>query len=411
MSALPSFDRETLQQLLASAYAVQESHLDNRALSAIMEIQRMVMKGELDAEGAMRLIAESAQEVAHATGVSIGQLHGDQLVYRAASGSTAAYMGRQVTASLTVAAAGRARREILRVEDAETDTRIEAAICRQFGARALLILPIYHDRSVAGVLEVLFSEPHTFEDREVSAYRLMAAQIEMAMNHAARLDREKVEQKQVDPKEVEQKSLVPAASHAIRLITLERDQYQPPAAVAATFARRAKEVTWLRWRNLAVAAVVVVLGFTGWITYSGHRAASPSESSAPPGLNTVDQPVPFQASRPTQASKTSAVQPVPAPEKMAGRSRPTPRRVRVGENEVDYINDDVTVRLFTNKPAVQRKPLNHGQVAHIGDDVTVRYFTPQPAATHQAWPVGSTPHAGSSSSPVPAKSVSKEPDK
>jgi putative methionine-R-sulfoxide reductase with GAF domain len=404
MSALPSFDRETLQQLLASAYAVQESHLDSRALSAIMEVQRLVMNGELDVEGAMRLIAESAQEVAHASGVSVGQLHGDQLVYRAASGSTAAYMGRQVTASLTVSAATHARREILRVEDAETDTRIEAAICRQFGGRALLILPIYYDQSVAGVLEILFSEPHTFEDREVSTYRVMAAQIEMAMNHAARLGQEKVEQKHV-----EQKSLVPAASHAMHLITSERDQNRPPAAVVATFAQRAKKVTGLRWRNLAAVAVVVVLGFTSWITYSGHRAASPSESSAPPGLNTIDQPVPFQTSSPAQASKMSAGQPASAPEQMAEQAQPTSRRVRVGEDEVDYINDDVTVRLFTNKPAAQRKPLNHGQVAHIGDDVTVRYFTPQPAAIHQAWPAGSTPHAGTSSSP--AKSVSEEPDK
>ena len=160
-----------------------------------------------------------------------------------------------------------------------------------------------------------------------------------------------------------------------------------------------------------MAAVVVVLGFTSWVTYSGHRAASPSESAAPPGLNTIDQPVPFQASSPTQASKMSAVQPAPGQEKVAELARPTSRRVRVGENEVDYIKDDVTVRLFTNKPSAPRKPLNHGQVAHIGDDVTVRYFTPQPAAIHEAWPVGSAPHLGSPSSPAPANSVSPEPDK
>ena len=47
--------------------------------------------------------------------------------------------------------------ELLRVEDAQTDKRIEAAICRQLGAQSLLFLPIYHDRAVAGVLDVLFS--------------------------------------------------------------------------------------------------------------------------------------------------------------------------------------------------------------------------------------------------------------
>ena len=36
--------------------------------------------------------------------------------------------------------------EILRVEIAPTDGRIEAAICRQFGAEFLLILPVFDNR-------------------------------------------------------------------------------------------------------------------------------------------------------------------------------------------------------------------------------------------------------------------------
>ena len=55
-----------------------------------------------------------------------------------------------MTASLTVSADAKTNCEILRVENAQTDTRIEADICRQFGASALLILPIYHDRVLAG---------------------------------------------------------------------------------------------------------------------------------------------------------------------------------------------------------------------------------------------------------------------
>ena len=80
------------------------------------------------------------------------------------------YIGRQVTASLTVSADTTQRARILRVENAQTDTRIEAAICRQFGAHSLLILAIYQARALAGVLEVLFSEAHTFQDREVRTY-------------------------------------------------------------------------------------------------------------------------------------------------------------------------------------------------------------------------------------------------
>ena len=143
-----------------------------------MEVQRLVKRGELDVDGAMHRIVESARKVANATGVAVALLRGDRLVYRAGSGSAGAYVGRQVTASLTVPADTKRGRAILRVEDARTDTRIEGAICREFGGHSLLILAIYRARALAGVLEVLFSEAHTFQEGEVRTYELMAREIE-----------------------------------------------------------------------------------------------------------------------------------------------------------------------------------------------------------------------------------------
>ncbi len=86
----------------------------------------------------------------------------------------ASNVGRQLTAVLS-ALGPIARTEILRVEDAQTDSRIEAEICRQFDALALLLIPIYRDRAMIGVLEVFFDEPHTFDEREVRSYHLMAS--------------------------------------------------------------------------------------------------------------------------------------------------------------------------------------------------------------------------------------------
>src|ERR1700680_4923836 len=173
MNIPSSFDRETLQQFLANAFAVQESRINTQSLSVLFRSQRAVASGKLTLDGAMRHVVESARNVADATGVAIALVEGDHLTYRAGSGSSAVCVGWRVTASLTVAADTRTNREILRVENAQTDRRIEADICRQFGANSLLMLPIYLDGAVAGVLDILFSEPHVFQDREVSTYRLL----------------------------------------------------------------------------------------------------------------------------------------------------------------------------------------------------------------------------------------------
>src|SRR6267154_1838 len=121
MSSNPAVNREILQQVLGSAYAVQESQIDGQVLPGIMEVQRQLATGDLGLDGAMVLIVEAVREVANATGAAIGVLEGDQLTYLAGSGCCAGHTGNRVTASLTVSSNNQGDYEILRVENAETD--------------------------------------------------------------------------------------------------------------------------------------------------------------------------------------------------------------------------------------------------------------------------------------------------
>ncbi len=184
LSSDPTLDRESFQKLLASAFAVQESGMKSQSLTAILELQKSIRMGHLDVDGAAHLIAEWARSVANASGVAMGRLKGDQLIYTAGSGSAASYIGRRVMATFSTWAPKEINSEILRVEDTTTDSRIEAAVCRQFGVKSLLILPIYHGRFVGGVLQVLFNEPHSFLDQEVRTYWILAKLIGEAMSQA-----------------------------------------------------------------------------------------------------------------------------------------------------------------------------------------------------------------------------------
>src|SRR5579864_4531041 len=94
MSTHATLDRESFQKLLASIFAVQESRVDIQSLSAVVEIQQSITAGDLPVDGAIQLIADCTRNVANATGVAIGLLKGDHLVYRAGSGSAARYTGR-----------------------------------------------------------------------------------------------------------------------------------------------------------------------------------------------------------------------------------------------------------------------------------------------------------------------------
>ncbi|MGA9507097.1 MAG: GAF domain-containing protein [Candidatus Sulfotelmatobacter sp.] len=388
---------------MANAFAVQQSEVDRESLSAVVEVQRLIAKGELDADGAMHLIVDCARDVANADGIAVAILEGTQLVYRAGSGVASSYVGRHAIASLVVSADTHASREILRVENAETDTRIEAAICRQFGAMSLIIFLIYQDRAAVGLLQVLFAEPHTFQDREVRAYRLMSGLIEDAISRNDQLEQSESARASLPGSGLSAVAQItdrtqrlpsgatpvqiPASKHAAyqagatALALTRESQTRRQPALLATMISQKQRIPWnARW-NPALAAVAAVLILTCWIVFGGRRAMSPLRSAALPQSSSTEQPTPFQSAKSAPVSTTkiasSPAQLLSAPArlKQAAHSRIAHRGVRVRKNEVDYVKGDVTIRYFTNKSAAQRGVSEH-RVSYIGDDVTVRYFTP-----------------------------------
>lgn len=406
MDTRPTLDRESFEKLLANAFAVQNSHLDRQSLSVVIDVERLIQKGKLDLDGTVRLVADYARNVADATGICIGLLKGNQLVFRAGSGSGAVYVGQQVMASLTVSAESNASGEILRVENADVDTRIDAAICRQFGAKALLILPIYHGRTIAGVVEILFSEPHAFEDRELRTYRLLAGLVGEVMSHATQVEAaKKVAKNQTVPLAPTVSPVPPIASRPPEVVKstvpiavrAERPMFSQPGEVstgtgsfrktvileqgiawgAAIFERGKRLVreSGRPGRGTAALAAVFLLVAASWMAYSSRRAASPVQSSAKPESVGVEQ----QPIRPTRTASEAT------PKPRTGTVRR--QRRRTGSTEVEYIGDDVTVRHFTPKPAPNRVLVGSNKVHHIGDDVTVRYFTTKPAIVQAKQPV------------------------
>ena len=398
MSSESNLNRESFQRLLASAFAVQESHIDSQFLSALVEVQRLITKEELGMDGAMTLVADSARDVAGAAGVAIGLLEGDQLLYRAGSGCSAAYKGNRVGASLTVSAHTKARREILRVENAQTDTRIEAAICRQFGAESLLILPIYREGALAGVLEILFEEAHAFQDSEISTYRLMAGLIETALLRAVQTEQRKPPAREMLPR-VEQLAPSRRQEHSddwevlypqrrsvyercgLALATMREWPAVKQSGVAArAMIQRASEFrSHVRHWNVILASVAGVVAIISLFAFGGHR---PSSASGSPGSSKSAAPVgQFEGAKesPGDGTADSSGQPAIIVLKEAKLTSNSVRRGRLGREEVDYLGDDVTVRHFAYKTP-QWRAAGASRVSYIGKDVTVRRFTPKSEA-------------------------------
>ena len=415
MSTRYRVDVEVFQTFLANAFAVQESGLDRRSLSAVIEIQRFIAGDELDLDAAMQIIADHALRVSQASGVAIGLLEANknELVYRAGSGSAESDVGRRVPAVLSASATEETRREILRVENAGSDTRIEAEICRQFGAMSLLILPIYRDRVLAGVMQVLFEIAHPFPESEVRAYRLMIRALEEGMSRSLSRARKPLPEANVqplpepvhiqEPAPSIENTLEPSPAFAQSAETRINPEpptfgYEPVADSETKSWRDYEAIVvgemtafWSRFRaamqspawgpgvrnSAAALGAVLILGTALWIV---HRSGPTNQKVDLSGTTARDG----QLQAPVQPSFGSETpQPLSGGSEAAISPSRGFKRVRVGPNEVDYIADDVTIRTFETphpKPLVRAD----GKEVSFGDDVTVRYFAKSPALASES---------------------------
>jgi hypothetical protein len=302
--------------------------------------------------------------------------------------------------------------EILRVENCDTDTRIEAVICREFGAKSLLILPIYRESRVAGVQMVLFTEPHIFQERELRGYRLMASLLGDAISRTgqARTTNEIPALNLTARKEVVEappaRTFVNAAKAAVpadgpkgqpaQPSFIEPWSGPPPSTLArqpkveATSGwviekRKSRKQAWVDelikrgssfaeeardrgrdlyarrksvlpmlavWNDQRKTALVVaaLLVIASWFGFRDRRPIPSIES----GLG-VQSPVSVQQSATPDVrlvnASTSSLTPLVANE---GKKLATHRKAKVGTSDVVYLSDDVTVRYFKSKSASKK---------------------------------------------------------
>ncbi len=423
-----AMNSESLQTFLANAFAVQESGLDTRSLEALIEVQHFLAGEEFDLGRAMQLIADHALAVSDASGVGIGLLRSHELVYLAGSGICAEDIGRHVPAVLSASSQQETRREILRVENAASDPRIEAEICRQFGAMSLLMLPVYKSHVLAGVLQVLFEMPHSFREREVRVYRLMVGAVEEAILRATRPAREQLADavEEIPCGEMASAEYVPSAVNVAPSVVMtaevaeqatpevlsaigdHRHLWQSAAATGHDYLVRIehqanawstalsniirKRMTWPSapelWNAVAAVGVALALSTVIWISQLHRSSRTDIGLPAPTTREVQQRPAGMGVTTEEQKTASDAVL------ENTGAYRGF-RRVRVGPAEVDYVSDDVTIRRFETRPAKAQIRSNAREVK-FGDDVTLRYFVrpakvTQSPDTSEASPTDQTP--------------------
>ncbi|HKC75978.1 MAG TPA: GAF domain-containing protein, partial [Chloroflexota bacterium] len=165
--------------------AAETLRLQMAQRSAIIATQNDIARSELDLSAVLSLIAERAQALTRASGAAIGLVDGDEIDYCAASGTLSSEVGTRLNIAQSLTGWSVQSGETVRCNDIDMDPRVDVEARARVGARSAIVVPLYREHRVVGVLNVVALQAHAFDDTDVQTLQLMAGFIAGALRHAA----------------------------------------------------------------------------------------------------------------------------------------------------------------------------------------------------------------------------------
>ncbi len=113
-------------------------------------------------EQVLTLIAEQACLATSATASAIAVREHDQIICRATTGPNAPDLGIPLDTSSGLSGACVRSREAQYCADTETDSRVNAEVCRRLAVRSVMVVPLLREQELVGVFEIFSPLPQAF---------------------------------------------------------------------------------------------------------------------------------------------------------------------------------------------------------------------------------------------------------
>src|SRR5580693_398342 len=144
-----------------------------------------VLSADLALDLVLNDIVEHARLATGATAAAIALARGDEIVCRATTGDNAPDLGVRLEVDAGLSGACVQSKKWQRCDDSETDSRVDAGICRSLGVRSILVFPVVREGNLLGVFEIFSPRPNAFSDREIQTLQALSRNIVNSLDRAA----------------------------------------------------------------------------------------------------------------------------------------------------------------------------------------------------------------------------------
>lgn len=153
-------------------------------LSAVVAMQQEMLSAINDPERVMQLVVNRTPEVTDSDGAVIELVEGEELVYRAASGTAKGQLGLRLSVNNSLSGQAVREQRAMRCDNVDLDPRVDSAACRAIGIRSMIIAPLSQKGQAIGALKSFSSEPNAFDDLDSYTLQLLAGMTSAALMQA-----------------------------------------------------------------------------------------------------------------------------------------------------------------------------------------------------------------------------------
>jgi TPR repeat protein len=159
-------------------------------LTAVSAVQREVEALGPDLGAALQLIASRAQTLVRASGSAIALATADAnfMDCRASAGPGAPPVGARLQVGSGFSGECVKTGRLLRCDDTELDSRVDAESCRALELRSILAVPVRVGEKSIGIIEAFSAQPNAFSEADSRALQRLAETVLAAVNRAARAE-------------------------------------------------------------------------------------------------------------------------------------------------------------------------------------------------------------------------------
>ncbi|QDQ25424.1 diguanylate cyclase [Chitinimonas arctica] len=167
----------------------QQMERHAQRLTQIIATQSELAQSAMDMTHFLDVVVQRMLVLTPASGAVVEMVEGDEMVYRAGSGTVAEFVGLRLQRGSSLSGLCVRAGTVIVSADCANDERVDQVARRKVGAGSMVVAPLFRAGEAVGVVKVIAPTAHGFDGNDIQTLQLMAGMLGAALGNQLQFQR------------------------------------------------------------------------------------------------------------------------------------------------------------------------------------------------------------------------------